>query len=339
MKVVDNNIEPVDSNAAPAAYGWCFQVGAGISLMLDYVQDFSHIKMEGKSDDIELTLGEGKKIYAQAKSVTQIGDQRNAGKNLNDALKVLSRDVQNGDAFKLLYITNIANPLSSKISSAFQYNHTYDFSILPTNDQKKIITKIGNVFPVDKFQLQILYFFGEGDNKFSDIKEKIKEFLHDAIGDTSFSTRLLSDWFEILMVNAADKPDKEKKIDLTKKQMIFPVIAIIFDPPITDVEFARVCDYEDYTEITQDFRKTIYETTCDYEFIVQVLVDYLGKRQTVEDRANYKYEFTKNEWQNYEQGFMGIENAKKRQALIKIFVLTIITRNEKLNQIKKAVNL
>jgi hypothetical protein len=307
--------------------------------MLDYIQEFSHIKMEGKSDDIELTLEEGKKIYAQAKSVTQIGDQRNAGKCLNDALKVLSEDEQNGDAFKLVYITNIENPLSSKNVSAFKYGQPYEFSILPTVDQRKIIDKVGNNFPTDKFQLQILHFFGEGDNKFYSIKEKIKEFLLDAIEETSHSKRLLDNWFEILMVNAADKPDEEKKIDLTKKQIIFPVIAIIIDPPITDIEFARVCDYEDYIGISQYFKRTIYESTCDYEFIVQVLGDYLIKRKTTKDTINYKYEFTKNEWQNYEQGFTHINNVEKRQALIKILILTIITRNDKLNQIKKAVNL
>jgi hypothetical protein len=336
---LDDEIKTADGNASPAAYGWCFQVGAGISLMLDYVQVFSHIKMEGASDDIELTLDEGKKLYAQAKSVTQIGDQRSAGRNLKDALMVLLKDEKNGDAIKLVYITNIANPLLSKTVSAFQYDRIYDFSILPANDQKKIIDKVGEDFSTDKFQLQILYFFGEGNNKFVRIKEKIKEFLLEAIGDASFSNRLLTDWFEILMVNAADKPDNEKKISLSKKQIIFPVIAVIIDPPITDIEFARVCEYEDYAEITQDFRKTIYETTCDYEFIAQVLGDYLVKRKTAIDLANYKYEFTKNEWKNYEQGFMQINNENKRQALIKILILTIITRNEKINQIKKAVNL
>ena len=44
MELLDNNMKTVDTNASPAAYGWCFQVGAGIKLMLDYVQDFSHIK-------------------------------------------------------------------------------------------------------------------------------------------------------------------------------------------------------------------------------------------------------------------------------------------------------
>ena len=62
--------------------------------MLDYVKEFTAIKIEGASDDIEITLDSGK-IYAQAKSATQIGDRRNASKNLNSALRVLSQDVKN----------------------------------------------------------------------------------------------------------------------------------------------------------------------------------------------------------------------------------------------------
>ena len=329
----------VDRNASSSAYGWCFQVGAGISLMLDYVRDFTRLKMEGISDDIELTFDDGKKLYAQAKSVTQIGDQRSASKDLTDALKVLSEDEQRGDALKLVYITNIENPLSSKSSSAFRYDYKYDFSNLPSDARKKIIDKVGADFPTDKFQLQIINFFGEGNNKFQSIKENIEKFLRLAIDDKSYSQRLLDSWFETFMVNATDKPDKEKKLDLSKNQVIFPVIAIIIDPPILDTEFNRVCDYDNYFEIEQEFRKTIYENTYDYEFIAQVIGDFLDKRKMVLDKTDYKYEFTKNEWQNYEKEFIHIKNADKRQAVIKIMLLTIITRNAIINRIKEAANL
>ena len=340
-KSLSSTKKTVNRNASPSAHGWCFQVGAGISLMLEYIQDFTHLKMEGASDDIEITLGEGKKLYAQAKSVKQIGDQKNAARSLSDAIKVLSEDERQGDAFKLVYITNIANPLSSKISSAFQYGHTYDFSILPTDAKKKIIDKGGKHFPTDKFQLQIINFFGEGNNKLQSIKEKIEKFLREAIYDTSYSSLLLKDWFETFMVNAADKPDKDKenKLNLTKKQIIFPVIAVIINPPISDAEFGKVCDYENYSEIEQEFRKTIYEATCDYEFIANILGDYFEKHKNALDKTNYRYEFTKNEWQNYEGAFIRISNTDKRQAIIKILLLTIITRNAILDQIKKAVNL
>ncbi len=48
--------KPVDNNASPSAYGWCFQVAAGITLMLENVKEFTSMKMEGASDDIELCL-------------------------------------------------------------------------------------------------------------------------------------------------------------------------------------------------------------------------------------------------------------------------------------------
>lgn len=210
----------VDTNASPSAYGWCFQVGAGITLMLDYVKEFTSLKMEGASDDIEISLNSGK-IYAQAKSVTRIGDQSSASANLTKALRLLSQDSQNGNAVSLIYITNIANPLSSKTASAFQYNKCYEFSVLPDDAQKKIHDKVSDNFPTSKFNLHILHFFGEGDNKFQSIKEKIAEFLREAIDDPSYSKSLLNSWFETFMVNASDKPDEQKRLELKKKDVIY----------------------------------------------------------------------------------------------------------------------
>jgi hypothetical protein len=333
--------ETIDKNASPSAYGWCFQVGAGISLILDaaHIKNFSKIKMEGKSDDIEITLNDGQKIYAQAKSVTQMGDQRNASSNLKNALAVLSGDEQNGDAFKLIYITNIGNPLSSTTPSTYSYGHNYEFSILSTKDQKKITDKTGTDFPTDKFELRIIRFFGTGDNKFQSIKQQIEEFLREAINDPSCSKLLLDRWFQTFMVNAADIPDNEKEVDLKKKDVIFPVIAVVINQPISEANFNEICDYENYDEVKQEFTRMIYEATCDYQFITNVLADYREKKKYATDKANYKFEFTKNEWQNYQEDFARITNSEKREAVIKIIILTIITHISIIQQIKDAAGL
>ncbi len=328
----------VDTNASPSAYGWCFQVGAGIKLMLDNVKEFISMKLEGSSDDIEISLNSGK-IYAQAKSVTQIGDQRSASTNLNNALHLLSQDVKNGDAIKLVYITNIANPLTSSMPSAFQYGSSYDFSVLPLDAQEKIADKVENKFPTEKFQLHILNFFGEGDNKFSSIKEKISEFLREAIDDPSYNKQLLNNWFETFMVNASDKPDNLKKLELTKKQVIFPVIILVIDPPISETDFTKVCEHDNYGEIIQEFRKTINRNASDYEFISEVVGDYLTKRNMLSDKSNFKYTYVKNEWNNYENQFLFILDQEKREALIKMLLLTVITQRSKINSIKEAASL
>jgi len=329
----------IDRNASPSAYGWCFQVGAGISLMLDYVKSFTKLKMEGSSDDIEITLDTKQKIYAQAKSVTQMGYQKTASKNLTDALNVLSEDELKGDAVKLIYITNISNPLSSSNVSAFEYNGIYDFSNLSEADKKIVTGKIRADFPANKFQIQIIRFFGEGDNKFQKIKDKIAEFLRTAIDDPSYNVRLLENWFETFMINAADKPIEEKEINLTKREIIFPVIAVVINPPIPETDFNKVCGYENYDEVTQEYRKIISENICNYEFTTQILADYREKKKRAANNATYKYEFTKNEWQNYENKFTLITNEEKREALIKILLLTIITHNAKIQSIKMAANL
>lgn len=329
--------KPTDTNASPSAYGWCFQVGAGMTLMLDNMKEFTSIKIEGKSDDIEITLDKGK-IYAQAKSITQIGDQRSASTNLNNALRLLSQDAHNGDAFRLIYITNITNPLSSSIASAFQYGNSYDFSVLPDDAKVKITKKVGTDFPTDKFQLHILNFFGEGENKYSSIKEKISEFLRSAINDPSYNKRLLDSWFETFMLNASDKPDSQKKLELKKKDVIYPVIVLVIEPPISENEFAEVCDHDNYPQIIQDYREIINRNIYDYEFVASVIGDFLSMRNKNTD-SNYKYKYVKSEWQNFESQFSVITNAETREALTKLLLLTVITRRSKINSIKEATNL
>jgi len=328
----------IDTNASPSAYGWCFQVGAGITLMLDNVNKFTSLKMEGASDDIELTLDTGK-MYAQAKSVTQIGDQRSASTNLKDALRTLSQAAKNGDAVQLVYITNIANPLSSKIPTVFQYGNEYEFSILPADAQNKILKKAGDDFPAEKFRLHILNFFGEGENKFQSVKAKISEFLRIAIDDPSYNQRLLESWFETFMVNASDKPDNQKKLELTKRQVVYPVIVLVIDQPIKEEEFHKVSEYDDYDGICQMFRKTIYGKICDYQFVSEVLADFLLKRNTSNNNTNFPYEYAKKEWQNYQYKFTEIKDKEVQEALIKLLLLTVIIHRRKVDKIKEATKL
>jgi len=334
----DTSNRVVDTNASPSAYGWCFQVGAGITLMLDNVKSFNSLKIEGASDDIEITTETGK-IYAQAKSVTQIGNRRNASRSFNDAMRLLKNDSKNADAIQLVYITNIENPLSSKSKSAFQYDRSYEFSILPSDAQSKIKNKGGEEFPTEKFLLYILSFFGTGNNKFESVKEKISEFLRDSINDHSYSQSLLNSWFETFMLNAADKPDIEKKLELSKRDVIVPVIILVINQPINEYEFSNVSDYDNYDEICQEFRETINRQIYDYEFFASVIADYLSKLNRAVDHRNYKYTYVKEEWSNYEADFSAISDATVREALIKLLLLTVINNRNKISKIREATNL
>jgi hypothetical protein len=50
--------------ATATAFGWVFQSSAGLYLLLDCIETAASIKMEGKKEDIEITLNDNTIIYA-----------------------------------------------------------------------------------------------------------------------------------------------------------------------------------------------------------------------------------------------------------------------------------
>ena len=339
----DNPKKKINRNASPSAYGWAFQVGAGIKLMLDHVKEFECLKMEGKYDDIEITLSGNKKIYAQAKSVTQMGDQSTANVNLKKSLEVLDADSENEDSAQLIYITNILNPLStsSKLSPFYdKYDKIYDYSVLPATDQQKIIDLVGSDFPLEQFQIHVLRFFGKDEEKFDGIKEAIEKFLQEALGETSHIHNLWPKWYTLFSLNCTDKPKEEMSFDKTKKEILQPVIVLAIDPPVEREEFQEVSDYDDYGEIKKQYLNLINNCAYDYEFSTPVLGAYhLGKGKADRgDRAKYKYKFVSDKWKEYEKYFSEISNDDVREAVTKMTLLTIIVRSDKLESIRKAIN-
>ena len=65
----------------------------------------------------------------------------------------------------------------------------------------------------------------------------------------------------------------------------------------------------------------------------------MQKRNLVSDQNSYKYEYVKSEWKQYEQDFETITDSYKREAVIKLLLLTVITRRTKIKQIKEAAKL
>lgn len=123
-----------------SANGWIFQVSAGIVLTLRNIRDFDKIKIEGKTEDIELIFTNGKGLFAQAKSVLDINDTNNNIAYLKKALHSLEKIDDNN--FRLMYITNIRNPLSGGTKNNFNYDGEYSFNKDLSNQDQDIIRKI-----------------------------------------------------------------------------------------------------------------------------------------------------------------------------------------------------
>ena len=334
----ENQVKEIDRNASHSAFGWDFQVGAGIILMLENIKELSKLKIEGKNDDIELTLSNAK-IFAQAKSVMQIGDQRNAKRNLNGAFSTFKDDIKKNKTpiISFVYITNISNPLSSEYKSAFEYGNTYDFSILSDKDQQKIIEGLGDDFPVDKFKIKIIRFFGEGDNKWSDVKKQIAEFLRCSIDDVSYDKRLLENWLYEFITNAADKPIPEREITIDKKDLILPIIILVTENAVSESNFLKVCDYDDFDGLKKKYRKVLSQKKCDYEFVTKVIGDYLQHNKGTLKCS--KIDYVTSNWEKYTVDFAFIDDEEEAEALIKLSILSVLLRKSQIERIRKEANL
>lgn len=114
---------PNNSNASPEVFGFDFQVNATIFLLLNDIENVESVRMEGSSEDIELTLNDGKQIMAQAKAVVHGSyDFTNVRRNLKNAIKTLS-SADNKLVEHLILITNSKNPLKENTSSSFFMVH------------------------------------------------------------------------------------------------------------------------------------------------------------------------------------------------------------------------
>lgn len=79
------------SNASPEMFGFDFQVNATIFLLLENIKTIKKIRMEGASEDIELTMKDGNKIMAQAKATVKgDSDFSHSRSKLTDAIQAES---------------------------------------------------------------------------------------------------------------------------------------------------------------------------------------------------------------------------------------------------------
>ena len=94
------------SNATPSAFGWDFQSNAAIMLMLKNIERASKVKVEGSSEDVEITLANGKMLMAQAKAVVKPDDYSHVKEKLDSGLRTLDNAAKLSDIEQLVFVTN-----------------------------------------------------------------------------------------------------------------------------------------------------------------------------------------------------------------------------------------
>ena len=155
-----------EADATASAFGWGFQVDAGIFLFLYYFKDMKSLLIESKYQDIEIEFNDGHKIFAQAKSIQKNCDD-NKNKKFTDALESLIKSpLSETDGDMLLYISNYGAPL---LNDKEIFNNAVRKLNISTNEEaealrlknalvKKLETKVQSkdVKPKKKEQLKLV---------------------------------------------------------------------------------------------------------------------------------------------------------------------------------------
>ena len=331
-------------NASPSAFGWDFQVNAAIVLMLDNIEQAKAVRVEGETEDIEIFMSNGKKIYSQVKSVVKSSsDFSKVKEKMQDALASLADAYANGDSEQLIYITNSPNPFNDKTTmNMFHGLAVRDFDSLPDKCKNKILAmlkKIGQdeIFATSQLIIRTIPF--ETDNleeRYKEIKQKIDDFVYSVIPSSSgIGKEIMGIWQKDLFHNATLQ---NTKYVISKKEMIWSIIVLITDIEKNESEFMDDIDECDYNEIVHMYKELINSYTERFDFATKVITDY----------TNYTYEglrkdklsnFVLTNWRSYISEFEYMNDDELTEQLIKIILYNILKQQRTISNIKKRVNL
>ena len=331
----------ISVNASASSFGWEFQSNAAIVLMLENIKEATAARVEGATEDIEISLANGMKIYSQAKSVMDPDSTANIKEKLVKGLSTLNGAAQKEDVAKLIYVTNSPNPFNKKTTMyAFTGMTTLSFSELPEvcrNEITKIVKENQYIIDLNKLEIHTIPYYGMNlNNRYKEVKTRVEEFL-DMVGlnDSGLSRRVLEIWQREFAVNSTMS---DTSVKITKKSMIWPVIvlrceSVFYEKLIEDFDDGSI------EEIKRIYSKVIDSRAEEYIFFAKVIGDY--DNYVSEANGNEKVmEFIKCRYIDYGSEFIvdGIEQ-DILDIIAKVTLYKIITKRFEISRIAKEVAL
>lgn len=322
-------------NARASAFGWIFQSSAGLYLLLDCIEDATFLKMEGEKEDIEITLKDKSIIYAQAKSVEDPNDTENIKIKLKKALTSLGECEE--PISKLIYVTNILNPLNSEHSKHYEYSRT-SYNTFLDKDKQLILDILNDInqinFPTAKFEIVSFKFYGDDNQRYSEVLNKIRIFLDKAKVPREKAESILREWKNLLMDNSA------QRTSMSKADVIFPLILVTIEGLDLHERYNRICDLGIYDETISRYGEFIRNIPKRTEFFMQVCGHYKKWCIVTNVSGDKTEEYIKNNWKEYKEEFLEVEKDNDMlESLIKLLLLATLIKQFTLNGIKGAAKL
>lgn len=325
-----------DRNASPSAFGWDFQANAAILLMIENIKQAEKIRVEGADEDIEITLHNKEKIYAQVKAVERPENYTHVVDKLAAALETLNLAAKNGNGKLFTYITNSPNPFNNqKIMNYFTGNTHLDFDELSSQAQKRVLDllkeKNYDDLDVNKMDIRVIPFYGRDlKNRYKEILSSIDNLLAESSIDVvGVNREILRIWQRDFFQNATI-PDTE--ISITKEKMMWPLIVLVVDRVAAN-DYKKDFDDDEVDEIENNYKMVINQQTLLYEFVTKVICDFIQAKLSVKKFINAN-------WENYVETISMVRaDDHTREILIKIILHRILTQRNNISNLKKEIGL
>lgn len=365
-----------DNDASASSFGWNFQVNAGIFLFLHYIKEAKSIKIESKYEDVEICLKNKTKIYAQAKSVQSECNTGSAKNKMKDAILSLGK-VPVGENDILIYISNIREPIGGAgkffENKIVKYDECLDSTkteidnclheVIGTIEHKlqegNLSKRKGNQYRAIKKKLEsmdikkleicsIYPYYGEEENRYSEIRNKIIDVLANDIKLDLFDVRyitqkLLEHWQLVFEHNSTIKDGSIKK-KITKEDFIWPIAVFLSD--INDAEIDDCMSMIPDNSLKSEAQSYLSNSSNIYherfEFVNKVLRAYENYKRTWsanDGKTSVEKSFIKEEYKQFWEEYMDIEDDELREYILKTNIYKIIINNRKVSKISKEVNI
>ncbi len=327
------------SNASASAFGWDFQSNAAIMLMLKNIEKASKVKVEGQTEDVEITFTDGKMLMSQVKAVVKPDDYRHVKEKLEAGLRTLNNASKLSNVDRLVFVTNSPNPFNDT-TTMFKFSSPLNivpFSELSTACQQTIIdicSSKGYDFDTALLSVCVMQFHGENDDeRYKVLSTLTTEFLNH-LGVQKISTnQLLTLWQHSFAVNAS-----QITTSITKKRMVWPIIAILCEVSEDDAEIE---DYDecDVAEILQKYRVVITNNSERFEFVSRVISDYNEFHPEMKSKERTK-KFIENNWKNYKDFFdLKSADSTTEKIVIRLTITNVLRSRKVISEIKGKVKL
>ena len=332
------------SNASLTQSGFDFQDCAAIVLFFDFIKDIVRIRIEGKAEDIEITLVDNKRIYSQAKYCGIDDQESRAITVFKDALRTLSSS-DTSDCVQLIYATNILRPFG-KNTPIVDFPKNGDDNVLLdydelSSDGKSIVDKIikssGYSINTSKLSFRIIGYHGSKPrNRYSVLYRELESFVS-KINSSTFhinQEQIISSIFDLIKLN---KTNPDLTITLSKEDIIWTFIVQVL--PSVSRDFIDDLEPAIQYEVQRLFSDYISQYEERIDFVTKVIYDYKQWRSS--HPADGKYDrFVADTWKSYREEFDSISTDDSiLECFIKLVLYRVLSCRYFIKNVKEAAGI